>query len=49
LLRDVKIVANNQQAILNTIKQYEDNQWSPIGFKGGETDDFQTDGGDGEE
>jgi hypothetical protein len=25
LLRDVKIVANNKKAILNTIKQYENN------------------------
>jgi hypothetical protein len=49
LLRDVKIVANNKKAILNTIKQHEDDQWSPIGFGGEKTDDFQTDDGDGEE
>jgi hypothetical protein len=47
LMKDVRVVGDKKKAIQNAIDKYEDDQWSPIGFEGGETGSFQVN--DGEE
>jgi len=34
LMKDVRVVDDKKKAIQNAIDQYENNQWSPIGFEG---------------
>jgi hypothetical protein len=33
-MKDVRVVDDKKKAIQNAIDQYENNQWSPIGFEG---------------